>query len=56
MLKNFAQRFRWSIPITSENFKSKARIFLAQKPGDENPFAESYLFYEFVDDGFSKRV
>ena len=31
-------------------------VGLAQKPGDENPFAESHLFYKSVDDGFSKRV
>ena len=29
---------------------------IARKPDDENPFAESYLFYKSVDDGFSKRV
>ena len=32
------------------------RLDIARKPGDENPFAESYLFYKFVDDGFSQRV
>ena len=29
---------------------------VARKPGDENPFAESYLFDKFVDDGFSKTL
>ena len=31
-------------------------IDITQEPGDENPFAESYLFYKSVNDGFSKRV
>ena len=32
----------------------KVIFSLAWKPRDENPFAESYLFYKLVDDGFSK--